>query len=90
MSTIDVRSRFIGDARPLTPSWLHDGLPDVLGETGTLGARGVEVLELSPLGFQVDGTAGHLTVDGGHLVVREGVGDGAVVALDASAFSELM
>ena len=90
MSTIDVRSRFIGDAQPLTPSWLHDGLPDVLDETATLGARGVEVLELSPLGFQVDGTTGHLTVDGGRLVVREGSGDGAVVALDTAAFSELM
>lgn len=90
MSTIDVRSRFIGDAQPLAPSWLHEGLPDVLREAGALGARGVAVLDLTPLGFEVDGTVGHLTVEGDRLVVHEGAGDGAVVALDAAAFSELM
>ena len=90
MSTIDVRSRFIGDAQPLMPSWLHDGLPEVLRETGRLGAHGVGVLELTPLGFEVDGTVGHLAVDGDRLAVHEGAGDGAVVAIDAAAFSELM
>src|SRR5436190_11731842 len=91
MPTIDQRSRFQGDAVDLEPAWLLEELPDVLHETGTLGARGAELLGLSALSFEVDGLTAHLIVDDDRLVVREGVAAaGAIASLDAAAASELM
>jgi hypothetical protein len=91
MVTIDQRTRFRGNPVALEPAWLLEGLPEVLSATGPLAARGVEVLGLSTLGFDVDGLAAHLEVDNGRLVVREGVGEeGPVAALDASALSDLV
>lgn len=90
MPTIDRRTRYVGDTVTIGPEWLQDELPAVLRETGALGARGVEVLGLSTLGFDVDGTTAHLRVADGRLVVREGKSeDGPVAALDASALSDL-
>lgn len=91
MSTIDQRTRFRGDERDLGSDWLHNELPGILRETGTLGGHGVEVLGLSPLSFDVDGTTGHLAVAAGRLEVHEGAADdGPVAALDASALSDLV
>jgi Phytanoyl-CoA dioxygenase (PhyH) len=91
MVTIDRRTRYSGDAVDVSAAWLHDGLPVVLRETGALGARGVEVLGLSTLGFEVDGATVHLAVADGRLVVREGwADDGPVAALDPTAFSDLV
>jgi hypothetical protein len=91
VNTIDQRTRFHGDARALGADWLHDELPAILAETGTLGARGVEVLELSTLGFHVGGVTAHLAVGGDRLEIREGLAeDGPIVALDTSAFSDLV
>jgi len=91
MTTIDRRTRSRGDTVTIGPEWLHDELPTVLRDTGALGGRGVEVLGLSTLGFEVDGTTGHLTVANDRLEVQEGAAaDGPVAALDASAFSDLV
>jgi hypothetical protein len=91
MSSIDERTRYVGDESALAPSWLHEGLPEVLRETGALGARGADVLELGTLGFDVDGVTGHLAVVDGRLTVCDGwPDDGPAAALDAGAFSDLM
>ena len=91
MVTIDRRTRPFGDTVALSAEWLHDELPGILREAGGLGARGVEMLGLSTLGFEVDGLAAHLTVANGSLVVREGTAaDGPIAALDAAAFSDLV
>jgi hypothetical protein len=89
--TIDQRTRFQGDSAALEPAWLLEQLPDVLQETGTLAARGVRVLELPPLGFEVEGVTAHLAVEDGRLAVREGSASGGpIAALDAVALSDLM
>ena len=91
MPTIDRRTRCSGDVVPVDPGWLLDELPAILRETGTLGARGVDVLELSALGFEVETTSAHLTSVDGRLVVRGGQApDGPIAVLDASAFSDLV
>ena len=91
MTTIDYRTRYLGDTVTIGPEWLHDELPAILRDKGALGARGVDVLGLSTLGLEVDGTTAHLTVADGRLEVREGsAADGPVAALDASAFSDLV
>jgi hypothetical protein len=91
MTTIDLRTRYVGDAAALGPDWLHEELPDAMRDAGALGARGVEVLGLSTLGFDVDGMTAHLAVAGGHFVLRDGSADeGPIAVLDASALSDLI
>jgi hypothetical protein len=91
MVTVDRRTRGSGGAAALGPDWLHDELRDLLRDTGTLGARGVEVLGLSALGLEVDGSRASLTVVDGRLVVRDGAApDGPVARLDATALSDLV
>jgi hypothetical protein len=91
MVTIDQRTRSAGDEVGLEAGWLHDGLPEVLRETGALAGRGARVLGLETLGFDVDGVRGHLAVDAGRLTVRDGwPDDGPVAAMDAAAFSDLV
>jgi hypothetical protein len=90
MTTIDWRTRFAGSATVLDADQLFADLAARLIETGELAARGVDLLGLPPLGFEVDGTAAHLVVDAGRLVLRDGApDDGVVVQLDANACSEL-
>jgi hypothetical protein len=91
MTTIDRRTRLAGPADTLDAEQLFAELTDRLADTGVLAARGVEQLELDTLGFDVDGSRAHLVVDGGRLVLREGLrADGVVAALDAWACSELL
>ena len=80
MTTIDWRTRFAGPAEARTAEQLFAELTDRLADTGTLAARGVEQLGLDTLGFDVDGTRAHLVVDGGRLVLREGLAADGVVA----------
>ncbi len=90
-TTIDRRTRFAGNAVVLGADQLFGDLADRLTETGELAARGADLLDLPPLGFEVDATAAHLVVDGGRLVLRDGLADAAVVVrLDATACSELL
>ncbi len=91
MTSVDLRTRHAGDAVALDASWIVDGLPAVLRETGRLAGRGVEVLALSTLGFEVDGVAGSLVARDGGLVVEPGsADDGPLAVMDAAAFSDLV
>jgi Phytanoyl-CoA dioxygenase (PhyH) len=89
-TTIDRRTRFAGAAMVMEAGRLFGDLAERLRETGPLAARGVQLLDLPPLTFEVEGTAAHLVVVDGALVLRDGrAGDGPVIALDATACSEL-
>lgn len=91
MTTIDSRTRYVGDSTALSPEWLHEQLPGILSTTGAFGARGVEILGLSTLGFDLDGLTAHLAVADGRLVLREGSSEeGPIAALDVSALSDLI
>lgn len=90
MTTIDTRTRFAGAVELMDAERLFEDLGERLQETGGLAARGVQVLDLPPLTFEVDGTAAHLVVADGALTLREGRAlDGPVIGLDAAACSEL-
>jgi len=89
-TTIDRRTRFAGAVMVMDAEQLFGDLADRLRDTGRLAARGVELLDLPPLTFEVDGTAAHLVVADGALTLREGrADDGPVIELDATACSEL-
>jgi len=91
MTSIDKRTRFVGDTEPLDASWLFDELPAILRDSGGLGARGVELLGLTTFGLDVEGTAAHIVVDHDRLVVREGDAEsGPIAILDDAAYSDLM
>jgi hypothetical protein len=90
MTTIDRRTRSAGAAVVMEAERLFADLAERLRDTGPLAARGVELLALPPLTFEVDETAAHLVVSDGALSLREGRADeGPVIALDATACSEL-
>jgi hypothetical protein len=90
MTSVDKRTRNVGSVHVLDPQELFTELSERLQDTGPLAARGVHLLGLPPLTFEVDGTVAHLLVDDGALRLREGRADeGPVVGLDAVACSEL-
>ncbi len=89
-TSIDRRTRFAGAAMVMDAEHLFADLAERLEDTGPLAARGVELLDLPPLTLEVDGTAAHLVVADGALTLREGrADDGPIIALDATACSEL-
>jgi hypothetical protein len=90
MTSVDKRTRNVGPVQVMDAEQLFADLADRLQDTGGLAARGVQVLDLPPLSFEVDGTVAHLIVEHGALTLREGrAPDGPVVALDAIACAEL-
>ncbi len=90
MTSVDKRTRFAGPVEVMDAAQLFGDLAERLRETGGIAARGVQVLDLPPLTFEVDGTAAHLVVADGALTLREGrAPDGPVIGLDAAACSEL-
>jgi Phytanoyl-CoA dioxygenase (PhyH) len=90
MTTIDKRTRFAGSVEVMDAEHLFRDLGARLHDTGGLAARGVQLLDLPPLTFEVDGTAAHLVVADRALTLREGrAAEGPVIALDATACSEL-
>jgi Phytanoyl-CoA dioxygenase (PhyH) len=90
MTTVDKRTRFAGAVEVMDAEQLFGDLAQRLQDTGGLAARGVQILDLPPLTFVVDGTAAHLVVADGVLEVREGhAADGPAIGLDATACSEL-
>src|SRR4051812_21331524 len=89
-TSIDRRTRFAGAAMVMDAEHLFADLSERLQDTGRLAARGVDLLDLPPLTLEVDGTAAHLVVANGALTLREGrADDGPIIALDATACSEL-
>jgi hypothetical protein len=90
MTTIDKRTRFAGSVEVMDAEYLFSDLGARLQDTGGLAARGVQLLDLPPLTFEVDGTPAHLIVADRALTLREGRADeGPVIALDSTACSEL-
>lgn len=90
MTTIDRRTRFAGAAMVKDAEHLFADLDERLQENGRLAARGVELLGLPALTFDVDDNVAHLVVADGALTLRDGrADDGPVIALDAIACSEL-
>ena len=90
MTTVDKRIRFAGSVKVMDAEQLFGDLAERLHDSGQLAAQGVELLGLPPLTFEVDGTAAHLVVSDGALTLRGGhADDGPVIALDATACSEL-
>lgn len=89
---VDVRTRSSADVRPLSRDELLDRvLPDAVGLHGDLAARGVAVLDLPPLGLDVDGRPVTLVARNGTMALRPGTGDAGVVGvLDAPALANLV
>ncbi|MET0995105.1 MAG: phytanoyl-CoA dioxygenase family protein [Mycobacterium sp.] len=92
MSTVDLRTRFEGDAVELDPStFLDDHVPALFEANGAEAGRYAVRLGLVPLTLDVGGELLTLAVDEAErLVVRRGASEALVVALDQSAFSDLM
>ena len=91
MSTVDFRSRYVGDAVALdVDSFLEQELPALLEARGIDVARATTRLGLPPLTLDVDGEPLTLASDGDRFEARHGSADALVVALDRAAFSDLM
>jgi hypothetical protein len=92
MSTVDLRTRFLGDEIALDPdTFVVDHLPTLLDENGAAAGSGVTRLGLAPLTLDVDGDALTFAVgDGGRLEVTRGRRHVLVVALGVDAFSDLV
>lgn len=86
----DRRTRRDADIRALDPAtFFTEDLPPLLAERGPMAAAGLEALGAPPLAVEVDGGAWSLVAEGGTVVVRPGVADGAVVvSFDAATFSD--
>jgi hypothetical protein len=92
MTTVDLRTRFHGDAVALDPdTFVRDRLPVLLAANGAAAGQGVTRLGLGPLTLDVEGERLTFTVGGGgRLEVATSATDGVVVALDRAAFSDLV
>jgi Phytanoyl-CoA dioxygenase (PhyH) len=91
MSTVDFRTRFEGDALDLQPSDVLEGpLASLLDEHGAEAGGSAARLALAPLTFDVEGELLTFAIDHGRLAVHRGGKDALVVALDRSAFSDLL
>jgi hypothetical protein len=92
MATVDLRTRFEGDAVGLDPStFLQERLPPLLEANGAEAGRSATRLALAPLTLDVEGEQLTLFVDDDQrLAARAGGDDTLVVALDRSAFSDLV
>ena len=87
MESIDRRTRSDDEVEEIeAATWFAERFPHLHRE---LAARGMEHLRLPPLALDVDGVQRTLLVDGGTLVARDGIEDGAIVlGLDAKQFSD--
>ncbi len=92
MTTVDRRTRFLGDDVALDPdTFLSDQVPSLVDANGALARDGLARLGLPPLTLEVDGEPITFGVgEGDRLEVRRGAGDALVVAVDLDAFSDLV
>ena len=92
MPTIDLRTRFEGDAVALDPSaFLQEHAPPLVESNGADAGRAATRLGLAPLTLDVEGELLTFAVDDrGRLAVHSGGKDALVVALDRGAFSDLV
>jgi hypothetical protein len=92
MSSVDLRTRFDGDAVALDPTgFLDEHVPALLDARGAAAGAGAARLGLPPLTLDVEGE--QVTFEAGddeRLDVRGGGADVLVVALDRAAFSDLV
>jgi hypothetical protein len=90
--SVDVRTRLSKDVCTLSCDEVLDVLlPDALAAHGDLAARGIDYLELPPLGVEVDGRGVTLEAASGFLSMRPGVESAGVVGvLSDDALSELV
>jgi len=90
--SIDQRTRWQKDVRPLRPDDVFDGvLVEALSQRAALAGRGVAYKGLPPLGLDVDGRSLTLAESDGVLQLGPGLAGAEVVAeLDAAALSDLV
>jgi Phytanoyl-CoA dioxygenase (PhyH) len=91
MSTVDFRTRFEGDEIAFEPDdFLEEQLPLLVKANGNEAGRGAARLALKPLTFDIGGELLTFRIGNDRLTVHRSGGDALVVALDRSAFSDLM
>jgi hypothetical protein len=92
MSTVDFRTRYVGDVVALTPGDFLDAghLAPLLDANGFDAGPSATRLGLVPLTLDVDGELLTFAVNDGRLTMRHGGNDTLVVALDGDAFSDLV
>jgi Phytanoyl-CoA dioxygenase (PhyH) len=91
MATVDLRTRSDGEVLSVDPdTFVGEQVPGLLGLNAAEAGRAADRLGLLPLSFDLEGEQFTLVPDDGRLVVRHGVGQALVVALDRFAFSELV
>lgn len=92
MATVDLRTRHQGDVIALDPNtFLDEHLPPLLEAHGPGAGADANRLGLVPLTLDVEGEQLTFAVaDDDRLEVRRGTGDALVVAIDRTAFSDLM
>jgi hypothetical protein len=92
MSTVDFRTRHIGDVVALAPSDFFEAghLASLLDANGFDAGRSATRLGLLPLTLDVDGELLTFAVNDDRLTMRRGGNDALVVTLDREAFSDLV
>lgn len=91
MTTVDFRSRFANDDLELDPKFFLDEVaPAAVASNGAIAGIGAARLGLVPLTLDVEGEPLTIAPADDHLNVQGGSSESLVVALDRSAFSDLV
>lgn len=90
MTSIDHRTRFVGDETDLDVDTFFADVERIAELHGSVAAAGITRLELPPLTLDVDGEPVCLRADAGTVRAERAAPEHLVVALDRSAFSDLM
>jgi hypothetical protein len=91
MATVDFRTRSDGAALPVdVGNFVHEQLAALAASCGGEAGQAAMRLGLVPLSFDVDGSRFALAIENGVLRSRPGGSEQLVVALDATAFADLV